>query len=148
MPDHWDADHAAPFADLQFESDTAAAQRIAGIGRRKLRAWWKRFRHYSHPHNAHGCHRASSVAFDLFSDPHGTTSPRTQRVRAIWRQWERAVEETTDGGGQTVIPGAEREPLRQTLERRMAEPIRPRGEVKRMDIGLWAPRVDQGALDF
>ena len=148
-PDQWETDHAAPFKDVPFETDREAAQRIAGIGRRKLRAWYKRFRHYSHPgsYGDCGCARAFSVAFDLFNDPHGTQGPRTRRVLVIWRRWERAIEEGPRGG-QAVIPGAEREPLRQTLERKMAEPIRPRGAVKRCDIGLFAPHVEQDALDL
>ena len=149
MADHWDDDHAAPFADLPFETDRQAARRIAGIGRRKLRTWYGRFRHYTHPgsYGDCGCGRAFSVAFDLFFDPHGTKGPRTRRVLVIWRQWERAVEEGPRGG-QTVIPGAEREPLRQTLERKMSGPIRPKGAVKCCDFGLFAPPDDQTSLDL
>ena len=149
VTDQRETDHAAPFKDVPLETDREAAQRIAGIGRRQLREWYKRFRHYTHPgtYGDCGCGRAFSVAYDIFSDQNGTQRPRVRRVLAIWRRWERAIEEGP-GGGQAVIPGAEREPQRQTLERKMAEPIRPRGAVEPCDIGLFAPPDDQSSLDL
>ena len=147
MADQWDTDHAAPFHNVPCETDGAAAERIAGIGRLKLRNWYDRTRHYTHPGDS-GCEDAFSVALDLFSkDKRGEPGEITAHVLDIWRRWELAVEEGPDGG-QAVIPGMEREPLRQTLERHMAEPIRPTGAVKRCDIGLFETRADQDAMDL